>query len=219
MGVASNWSRRRRYSDAGPVRRCATKTNTRPFGDRMEADPRSTVASVASAPNPRCTRIGSVGGATLPRRPPERSTIASAAADAAVRTHGSALRHAAGGRVTPSSFSPLGALASSMSKRAAAAESRRRVRSFCRQRRSSLRMGAGVLAGKRFQSGSRSMTRAIVSETPSPANADCPVSISNSTQPKAQMSERLSTALPPACSGSCTPRCRGSFPRASLPER
>ena len=42
---------------------------------------------------------------------------------------------------------------------------------------------------------------AIVSETVSPENTLRPVSISYSTQPNAQMSARLSTALPRACSG------------------
>ena len=43
----------------------------------------------------------------------------------------------------------------------------------------------------------------------SPANA-CTVSISNSTQPNAQMSARLSTGLPRACSGPYRRPCRGS---------
>ena len=44
-------------------------------------------------------------------------------------------------------------------------------------------------------------TDASVSVTVSPSNARRPVSISNSTQPNAQMSVRLSTACPRACSG------------------
>jgi hypothetical protein len=40
-----------------------------------------------------------------------------------------------------------------------------------------------------------------VSATPSPLNARWPVSISNSTAPNAQMSARLSTVFPFACSG------------------
>ena len=43
--------------------------------------------------------------------------------------------------------------------------------------------------------------RASVSETVSPAKSCSPVSISYSTTPKAQMSARLSTAFPRACSG------------------
>jgi len=41
----------------------------------------------------------------------------------------------------------------------------------------------------------------MVSETVSPWKALFPVRHSNSTQPKAQMSPRLSTVLPLACSG------------------
>ena len=62
-------------------------------------------------------------------------------------------------------------------------------------------MLAGVCAGRALQSGSRSRIAAIVSETVSPRNAGRPVSISYSTQPNAQMSVRLSTAFPRACSG------------------
>ena len=62
-------------------------------------------------------------------------------------------------------------------------------------------MLAGVCAGMAFQSGSRSSILAMVSETVSPRNADRAVNISYNTQPNAQMSVRLSTALPRACSG------------------
>ena len=56
-------------------------------------------------------------------------------------------------------------------------------------------------AGRAFHSGSLVRTAASVSETVSPWNSRCPVSISYSTTPKAQMSARLSTGLPRACSG------------------
>ena len=62
-------------------------------------------------------------------------------------------------------------------------------------------MPAGVCAGRALQSGSRSRIAAIVSETVSPRNAGRAVNISYSTQPNAQMSVRLSTAFPRACSG------------------
>ena len=62
-------------------------------------------------------------------------------------------------------------------------------------------IGAGVGVGSFVQSGSRSRITAIVSDVVSPPNARRPVSISYSTHPKAQMSVRLSTALPRACSG------------------
>ena len=73
--------------------------------------------------------------------------------------------------------------------------------SLTRQRSSSRRIGAGVAAGSADQSGSRSRIFAIESDIVSPANATRPVNISYSTQPKAQMSVRLSTASPRACSG------------------
>ena len=62
-------------------------------------------------------------------------------------------------------------------------------------------MLAGVSAGSACQSGSCFNTAAKVSEGVSPANDVWPVSISYNTQPKAQMSVRLSTACPRDCSG------------------
>ena len=60
---------------------------------------------------------------------------------------------------------------------------------------------AGVDAGSRVRSGSRSMTFASTSVISAPGNARVPVSISYRTTPNAQMSARRSTALPRACSG------------------
>ena len=77
----------------------------------------------------------------------------------------------------------------------------RRLASFSRQRRINRATAGGVVPGSWLQSGSRSMIAATVSVTVSPGNARRPVSISYSTQPNAQMSVRLSTALPRACSG------------------
>ena len=57
------------------------------------------------------------------------------------------------------------------------------------------------MLGRAPQLGSRSITLANVVETSSPANGFCPVSISNSTAPKAHTSARLSTTFPLACSG------------------
>ena len=59
----------------------------------------------------------------------------------------------------------------------------------------------GGSAGSAVQSGSDLMTSASVSDTSSPSKARRPVSSSNSTHPKAQMSARLSTGRPRACSG------------------
>ena len=55
--------------------------------------------------------------------------------------------------------------------------------------------------GSVAQSGSRVRTAASTSLTVSPSKSRRPVSISHSTTPKAQMSARLSTGLPRACSG------------------
>ena len=62
-------------------------------------------------------------------------------------------------------------------------------------------MAGGVDAESADQSGSRPRMAAMVSEIVSPANAFRPVIISYSRQPKAQMSVRLSTIFPRACSG------------------
>ena len=77
----------------------------------------------------------------------------------------------------------------------------RRLRSRSRQRSSSRRIGAGVEAGSRVQSMSARSTSAIVCDVVSPSKRRRPASISNSTTPNAQMSERLSTGEPLACSG------------------
>ena len=80
--------------------------------------------------------------------------------------------------------------------------SRRRCRgSRSRQRLISFARGAGVSAGSAPHSGSFINTAASVVETSSPSNARRAVSSSYSTTPKAQMSARLSTTLPFACSG------------------
>ena len=60
---------------------------------------------------------------------------------------------------------------------------------------------AGTWSGSAAQSGSRASTDASTSETSSPGKARRPVSISYSTAPNAQMSVRLSTGRPRACSG------------------
>jgi hypothetical protein len=77
----------------------------------------------------------------------------------------------------------------------------RRLGSLSRHRRSSDRTDAGVDDGSADHSGTVLTTETIVSVTVSPVNARRPVSISKSTTPNAQMSARLSTGLPLACSG------------------
>ena len=99
------------------------------------------------------------------------SAMASPSVDAA-SVHVSARDHAGrGARAGGPSTTDEACNASSISSRASAAESRRRLRSFSRQRRSSRRMTGGVSAGSAVQSGSRVRTNAIVSDTSSPLNA------------------------------------------------
>ena len=59
----------------------------------------------------------------------------------------------------------------------------------------------GVERGSAVQSGSLSMTAAIVSVSVARPNAGRPVNISYNTQPNAQMSVCASTRCPRACSG------------------
>ena len=60
----------------------------------------------------------------------------------------------------------------------------------------------GVVRGQACSSRARVRgSAAIVSETVSPRKGGRPVNISYNTQPNAQMSVRLSTAFPRACSG------------------
>ena len=70
-----------------------------------------------------------------------------------------------------------------------------------RQRSISVRRAGGVSAGRRSSLMGSLMTAAIVSVTVSPSKRRSPLSISNSTTPNAQMSARVSTAFPRACSG------------------
>ena len=78
---------------------------------------------------------------------------------------------------------------------------KRRVRSFVRHRASRRRIDGGVPGGNAAQSGSVASTWAMVSLASPDANGRWPASISNRTTPKAQMSARLSTRFPFACSG------------------
>jgi hypothetical protein len=78
---------------------------------------------------------------------------------------------------------------------------RRCARSLVRQRRSSVRMPAGMSAGSWLQSGSTFKIDASVSLTDSPWNACVPARISKSTAPNENTSARRSAAFPRACSG------------------
>ena len=93
------------------------------------------------------------------------------------------------------------AAAASTSASASPISRRRRLGSFCRQRRINQATRSGVTTGSEARSGSRVITAASTSATDSPSNVRRPASISFSTQPNAQMSARLSIAFPRACSG------------------
>jgi hypothetical protein len=62
-------------------------------------------------------------------------------------------------------------------------------------------MRAGVVEGRAAQSGSRSTTAATISVIVLPRNACLPDSASYKTHPKDQISVRVSSSLPHACSG------------------
>ena len=93
------------------------------------------------------------------------------------------------------------AIASSSSRRASAMSCRRRLRILLQAAGEQAADGFGVEGGSASHAGSRSRTRASVSASESPRKQARPVSISNSTQPNAQMSVRRSTLRPLACSG------------------
>ena len=78
---------------------------------------------------------------------------------------------------------------------------RRCFGSRSRHRAISRLMCGGVSGGSASSGGASRMTAASVSVTVSDANSPRPVSISKSTHPNAQISARLSTGFPFACSG------------------
>ena len=85
--------------------------------------------------------------------------------------------------------------------------------SFCRQARSSRR----TFQGARSHSGSLVNTSAKTCAIVSPVNRRCPVSISQRTTPKAQMSARRSTICPAACSGAIYPAVPRIIPACVAP--
>ena len=91
--------------------------------------------------------------------------------------------------------------ASSIASRASRMSASLCFRSFSRHRRSRRRTLGGVSTGRRDQFGWSLMTAAITSVVSVPPKARSPVSISNSTQPHAQISAPRSTTRPRACSG------------------
>ena len=94
----------------------------------------------------------------------------------------------------------VAAIASSISIRASAMSRRRRRTSFRRQRSSRRRMTSGVVSGTARQSGSCSIRARACRSASRPRTPDGR-SASHRAQPNAQMSVRLSTGRPRACSG------------------
>ena len=121
----------------------------------------------------------------------------------------------------------------SSSSRASPISRSRRLESRSRHLAINRRMRDGVAAGSFSSAGVSRITDASVSVTVSPPNAGRPVSISNSTQPNAQTSDRLSADRPFACSGAHVGRraqndadtghhrrrCEGRGVREVLPSR
>ena len=144
----------------------------------------------------------------------------SAAPKMAATVHGSArlrvgTRESVVGRPGPS-IAAGDVNASSISSRASAAESRRRFRSFSRQRRNSFRSGAGVPAGSVVQSGSRVSTAASVSDTVSPVNTAPAGQHFHDHDPKSPDVAALDRrACPRLLRDSCRRPCRESSPPAS----
>ena len=93
------------------------------------------------------------------------------------------------------------ARASCICRHVSAALCSRRFGSLLRHRRRSFRISFGVLSGNASQSGSDFTMAARVSVTVSPRKVFLQVSASYRQHPKAQISVRLSTAFPRACSG------------------
>ncbi len=154
----------------------ATKTICRPSGDSAK----DAGLSVPGVEISRRVSAGVGGGVSRRCRSAGTASAAAATTDAVATSHGA--RPRAGADDTPVvvalSTADGAAMASSISSRASAASASRRLRSFSRHRRRSVRIAAGVFTGSAVQSGSLLTTAAIVSVVSSPLNARCPVSIS-----------------------------------------
>ena len=194
---AAGSSRARTYSRRSPLSSFPGKATREPSGERakrpVELRGRQRDRELERAP-----RRGAAAGATTapaprprPRGPPPHPRRAARARRARSRAPDIAVRAGGAARGAPPR-SPGG---------------RRRCRGAARAPSCAGSAGAdgstlrGVPSGRCSQSGSSLMTDARISEAFSPANSRSPVSISKRTTPNAQMSARLSTALPLACSG------------------
>ena len=187
-----------------------------PSGAIATSEPTGAIDSVVWPGNAACSRT--TGAACGADRVASHATEAPTSATMAVATIGTARPRARCGAAGIPASSV--AWAASISRRASPASASRRFRSFSRHRRSKRLIEAGVSPGSTAQSGSPRTTAAIVSVTSSQPKARRPVSISNTRQPNAQISARLSTACPRACSGAIYAAVPRTHARLShVPER
>jgi hypothetical protein len=145
------------------------------------------------------TRIVAGGAGVVIQR--MTAAVASTPTSIAIKAIGQTLRRRAVGSMGLASVPPPYFAISASSTRASPMSRRRSRGSLRTQRWRSATRRFGVPAGNALQSGSRVKTAAIVSEIVSPSKASFPDNISKRTHPKDQMSARLSTPLPRACSG------------------
>ncbi len=192
-GRGSTWSISRIHSSLS-----RTNTTRRPSGESAGATESSDCRP------PETTSYFSTRASGGAGRAMSMTAAVTAAARPAATTVGSSHRPRGGAPVavvSGVSFSPSPASISSIAMRASPMSRSRSRASLRRQRRRSRVRSEGAPAGRALQSGSLLRTEASVSVTVASENVPRPVIISSRTQPKAQMSLRLSTTAPRACSG------------------
>jgi hypothetical protein len=202
----SGSSSERTQSAVRPSSPRATSARRRPSAEsagrpltKLDRDPAGSGNTISSSRvRPRFLDGRRAGRCDDPSRAPPRQPSGEHAA-----THGQSIARSGGiRRRTEGRLVGRPPLATSSSTiRASAMSCSRFFGLRSRQRRSSRRIAGGTPAAARRGRSRRISTPASVSGTESPANSRRPVSISKSTTPNAQMSARLSTALPFACSG------------------
>ena len=188
MGLDSSESRDRIHSCLRPSGAATSKTSLLPSGDRRASVPAKLLFSGGKIWKRITSAAGSFSRKWTKANPPSASASIAAAASAMTPIRGRGAGIGAAGK---------GCEASSSSCHASPISRSRRLGSFSRQRFSR----RCTLGGIPSHFGSSLSTVASVSVMSSPSNNRRPVSISYSTTPKAQMSARLSTTFPRACSG------------------
>ncbi len=201
-GMGSDVSRSRRLSCRARRASIGATATMRPSRERANECTPPAASGSGSTKRRTVARLDSTTSAPRGQRPavsnPEISPAAThATREAAMRAR--AGRRGRGGAVPASSTFP--ASISSISKAASPISRMRRWTSFSRQRRSRRTTGGGTSLGTSCHSGSSLRRLASVSEIESPPNGGRPTRASKRQQPNAQMSLRLSTLRPVACSG------------------